>query len=456
MFRQRIFSSYTNSQEAVFHISTQTSISYSELSEIIAGIAEYLKQQGLKPQSRLLIYANNTLETALIYLACLYSRIIICPLNPKIEADEAEYCTNLIKPDLVLKNFDLAQIKKQKPIPQNYDPNDIYTITFTSGSTGRPKAIVHKAEVLLANANAMNEFTATDVSARFFHVMPIYYMAGILNTILCPIVAGGTLVMAENFGPLTPITFWKNWLATKANATWISPTMASALIGLDRDEEVRIQVRALAKTFKVFCGTAPLRLEIKRQFKQKYDVDLLESYGLSEILFVSVKDLKNNTYNKSVGKLISGVELNVLDSGELEFITNYPMVGYLQEDGTTNGIDGNKFRSGDIGEIIGGELFITGRAKDLIIKGGINISPRQIEEKIEKLQQIRQVAIIGIPDNFYGENIACFYAGDIAEVDLARYCKENLEENKIPVKYISMEKLPVGPTGKIQKSLLKV
>ena len=172
-------------------------------------------------------------------------------------------------------------------------------------------------------------------------------------------------------------------------------------------------------------------------------------------MFVSAKDKNNNTYNKSVGKLIDGVEVNILDSGELEFVTDYPMIGYLNEDGSTYGIEGNKFSSGDIGEIKEGELFITGRVKDLIIKGGINISPRQIEEKLEKAEGVKQVAIVGFEDEFYGENIACFASGDISEESLKNYCNDNLEENKIPAKYIIMDELPIGPTGKVQKNKLK-
>ncbi len=443
-----------------------------ETCEAIFTITNFLKNQNIVAQDRIAIVMSNSREVALIYIACLCSRIIICPIDVKAKPVDLEYCLSIVKPKHIFTDgANIGNVAGGVTVTTlnsnfwennsrhfnddiNYQQEDIFSITFTSGTSGRPKAIMHKAESLLDCAFDFNTITATDEKHTFLHVMPMYYMAGLLNTILCPILACSTLIIDKSFGVMSPFSFWQNWIDNQITHTWLSPTMISAIVSLDRADDLREEIKSNAHKYRIFSGTAPLAKSLKQTFKETYDINLIESYGLSEILYVSVKNPVNNTHNSSVGNLLPGTKITILETGELAFYSKYSMAGYLQEDGSLLTVKDNFFRSGDIGELNDGELYITGRIKDLIIKGGKNISARDIEETLEQLPVIKQVAIKGVSDAFYGETIICFYVGDIDYNELKRYCIDHLDADKIPEHFVKMLYLPVGPTGKVKKNEL--
>lgn len=406
--------------------------------EKIFAVAEYLKSLGISSQDRIAVIMDNSPETVILYIVCLYLRVVICPINPDIGEIEIKYCIDLVKPKRIFTNrrnlsylkntilFDSSTVnslgERQELQSISYREDDIFCITFSSGTTGKPKAIIHKAETLLSCANSFNKFTYITKYNVFLHVMPMFYMAGILNTIFCPLVAGSRLVIGNKFGPLSPLDFWNVWLINKINTTWLSPSMVYALLNLDRSDSLIGTIREFAESYKIFVGTAALSLELKREFKKRYNINLIESYGLSEVLFVSVKNVKNNSFNGSVGNILPGVDIKFNSTNELEIKSDYNMQGYLKENG--NIVNYENFLTGDTGNIVKDELFIGARIKDLIIKGGINISPRKIELVIEALDKIEQVAVIGYKDEFYGENIACFFVGQVTEQTLNEYCRK--------------------------------
>ncbi|MFK7968384.1 MAG: class I adenylate-forming enzyme family protein [Rickettsiaceae bacterium] len=437
--------------------------------EKICSIASYLNSLGINSQDRIAVIMDNSVETVMLYIACLYLRVVVCPINPDHGEIEVRYCIDLVKPKKIFTNkgnlsylkgtilFDNnilnSLLEAQELHKINYRKDDIFCITFSSGTTGKPKAIIHKAETLLSCADVFNKFTYINEYSVFFHVMPMFYMAGILNSILCPLVAGAKLVIGNKFGPLSPLSFWNVWLMNQINTTWLSPSMVYSILKLDRSDSLVDTIREFAESYKVFVGTATLSPELKLEFKKRYNINLIESYGLSEVLFVSVENVKNNYFTGSVGNILPGVNIEISPANELEIKSDYNMYGYLKENGDI--LSCEKFSTGDIGTIVENELFITGRVKDLIIKGGVNISPRKIESIIEGLDKIEQVAVIGCKDEFYGENIACFFVGQLTEQELNEYCLKKLAPDHVPVKFIKRQELQVGPTGKIKKHELK-
>ena len=481
MFRDKILSYFKESSSPLLKdLKTGTVLSYQEGLSEIKQISSVLNQHGIKKGDRIAVLLDNSVQFLLLYITCLLGRVVICPINPKYNKDDVEYCTRLSRVKKIVTNKHVDGIKIPVIHPEEftsgkstsdslndieigggYEGDDLFSITFTSGTTGRPKAIGHKAEIHLANANAFNKKVENDKNQRMHHVMPMFYMAGILNTVLCPIEAGGSIVIDAFFGPLSPATFWKNFIENGSTTTWLSPTMIQSILKLDRYKELLPEIRNRADKLKIFSGTAPLSSTSKKEFYDKYNVTLYQSYGLSETLFVSVKEIGNKDFSNSVGAVMDGIEITFDSDGEILLDTNYMMAGYLNQNGQFENEHPRIFRTGDFGKMMDGELYITGRKKELIIKGGENINPKDIETVILKLGFIESAAVVGYEDEFYGEDIAAFVVSNHSDDEEVRkairtICKEQLMASHTPGKIIFIKEMPLTPTGKIQKKELPI
>ena len=205
------------------------------------------------------------------------------------------------------------------------------------------------------------------------HVMPMTYMAGILNTIFLPYIMGGKIVLMERFSMKSAFCFWKMVERYQVNTFWLSPTMLRILDILDAKGSMQEYLHKV--NVKVSVGTAPLDNILRLKIEQKYNIKIYQSYGLSETLFVSTEMPGLSRSSNSSGKLLSGVQIDFTSDNELRISVPWMFQGYVNSD-----INENKFyNSGDIAKIINEELFINGRKKELIIKGGFNINPRDIE-----------------------------------------------------------------------------
>jgi long-chain acyl-CoA synthetase len=266
--------------------------------------------------------------------------------------------------------------------------------------------------------------------------------------------------------------FWDMPMKYGVNTLWLVPTILSALMRIDRNRAGLAYCRERIGT--VCVGTAPLPVKLKHDFEDKYQVVLLESYGLSETLFIATNSKKVKCAPGSVGRALPGIALKIVDEGTAEVLpgedgeiwigTPSLMAGYLNYQ--TLQLDtqdqGEWFPSGDIGHLTpDGHLFITDRKKDLIIRGGINISPRAIEDVIAEHESIAQVAVVGLPHEFYGEEVVAVvklkagYKLDAVQAELDILCKENLSTVSVPTKFVELDDLPTSTTGKVQKAKLR-
>jgi long-chain acyl-CoA synthetase len=480
MFRKKILSHFSESSSLfIKDLKTGTTLSYRETLSEIKKYSSVLNKNEIGRGDRVAVLLDNSMYFLLLYITCLLKRVIVCPINPKYRKEDIDYCVNLSGAKKIITNqhveeFEIPVINLDEfstPITEfdqsgdltmqgDYHEDDLFSITFTSGTTGKPKAIGHKAEVHLANANAFNKEVGNDETQRMFHVMPMFYMAGILNTILCPLEAGGSIVLDSSFGPLSPMSFWKNFIDNECTTTWLSPTMIQSVLKLDRNEKLLPEIRQRADQLKIFSGTAPLSTTSKKEFYNKYNVILYQSYGLSETLLVSVKEIHKKDFNNSVGRVLEGIDITFDSDGEILLDTNYMMAGYLNQNGQFENEHPRVFRTGDLGKMADGELYITGRKKELIIKGGENINPKDIEAVILKLEFIENVAVVGYEDEFYGEDVAAFVVTDHSEEEVRHeirtICKKYLLASHTPSKIIFVKEMPLTPTGKIQKKKLSV
>jgi len=224
----------------------------------------------------------------------------------------------------------------------------------------------------------------------------------------------------------------------------------------------------------IFVGTAPLPMKLKRDFEDKFGKSLLESYGLSETLIVTANTWNSEYKPGSVGLPLPGIGLRIADEsgnemppgadGDIWIRSASVTPGYLDDNSLPDVArqPGGWFPSGDIGHIgPDGYLFITGRKKDLIIRGGINLSPRAIEEVLAEHEAVDDVAVVGVPDEFYGEEIVAVvklkdgYALAAIRTELLDLCKSRLSPGAVPGAFVDIREFPLSSTGKIQKGKLR-
>mgnify|MGYP001557843093 CR=1 FL=1 len=299
----------------------------------------------------------------------------------------------------------------------------------TSGTTGAPKDVVHTLDAMLCNADAFNGLAGLNSSTVMYHCLPWTHMSGFLNTILSPTVAGGRVAFGPTFSAKTAGYFWEGLADYDANTVWITPTIAAALLRMNRLE------RDVTRTFgarlhHVFCGTAPLPRKTREQWLDTFGIPLQESYGTSEHMLVSVQGKEDASRYHDVGTLLPGIKLEIGDSNEL-FV--------------------NGTATGDQGEMRDGRLTITGRIKDLIIRGGFNVAPVQIEEAVRKADGVADAAVVGWPDEFWGEKIVVFAEGGEVKA-IQAYCRSVLPKSHWPDFIEIVDKLPRNEMGKVRKS----
>lgn len=443
------------------------SFSYGELYAHVAGIRDWLVAKGCRAGDTVALRLPNGWPFAAAYLACILGRYRLVPVNPELNAADQRYILDRVTARVVMEDEEvLAALPPAEGGTPDFDypMGEVAAVFFTSGTTGRPKGVCHTLDGLVGNAVAFNQSQELDGDTRLYHVLPMAYMAGFLNTLLSPWLAGGTVLLGQRFRPAEALQFWQRPLAWGANTIWLTPTLAAVLVRMNRDQDIAHKVSGCLR--HIFCGTAPLPIAVRQAFRATFGCSLQESYGMSEVLLVSAQTRAEADTSSNVGRLLPGVHATfraVPERGESELVINtpYALLGYLLEDGETSPllVDGG-MPSGDVGQMEGDALIITGRLKDLIIRGGLNVSPVAVENVLLREPGVQEVAVVGLPHDFWGETIvACLVAEAGADVDTLQIsihlrCAKELGEGMRPDRYVWLDTLPRASTGKVQKHVL--
>jgi len=431
-------------------------LTYAEFRLRSARLAGALARRGVRRGQRVGLMLPNSAELAALYFACLGLGCVAVPIHPTTSERDLQHIQSEAGLSLLVSQPGLELEAPWPDFLAELEPDSAFTITFTSGTTATPKGVVHTVHSLFGNAVAFNGALGLDESHRTVHVMPMTYMAGLLNTLLCPFAAGGSVVLDRAFDARSGMSFWNAARKHEANLFWLSPTMLSALLKLDRDKTALDWCRQTRPV--IFVGTAPLGAAVRQRFEERYGLRVQESYGLSELLLLCAQS--QDSPDGSVGRLLPGVGLDLAADEEIFLTTPYQMAGYL-EAGQPQRRSG-PFPTGDLGRLdAAGELYITGRKKDLIIRGGINVSPVAVEQVLAQHPQVEQVAVVGRPDELYGEVVAAFVKAAPAvdwpqlERDLLRLARAQLAPSAVPASLISLDEFPVTTTGKVVKARLR-
>lgn len=497
-------------RERVFLIdaSSRRTWTYGQLFEVARAIAGGLQQAGIRRGDRVAVLLPNGVPLAATYFACLMTGIVAVPVNPVLSLKEIATILRLSRAKLVLfssethgrmaeagANSSMVHMQViglgvsvdppeeiasaarvldlDHPVQEQWGApffdcrqEDPFLILFTSGTTALPKGVVHSAANELGNAVTFNAVMGIDRDSRFLHVWPMAYSSGILNTMLSPFMAEGSVVLAGTFDARSALGFWGSVIEHNVNTLWLSPTMLASLLAVDRD--VRAPSYCKEHLRLVCCGTAALPLAVKRKFEQKYGVEVFESYGLTELLIVAGNSPRYARRDGSVGTALAGVDIRIgrpegiegEDDIGGEVLVNAPcaMIGYVDpESGDVSPLAaGTYFPTGDLGRLdADGNLFITGRKKDLIVRGGQTISPAAVREVLLNCAEVEDAYVVGMPHHFYGEEVAAVVilkgetSFETAKGKILEKCRQELNPGAVPSVIAELDKFPVGGTGKV-------
>lgn len=343
------------------------------------------------------------------------------------------------------------------------DFEDAYLVTYTSGTSGVTKGVVHSLNNLLGTSYALAGKVKSKEKGCLMHVMPMTYMAGILNSVFYPFVTGNRIAILGRFNVKTAHSFWKKAQEYEASLFWVAPAMLMMIEAMDRSGLGESYCTEYQPVFLV--GTAPLTDNVRDKFEARYGVRLRASYGLSETLFISVETPESieRKICSNVGELLEGVLYRYSAEGELFLSVPWMYLGYTNEN-TAEYFDGDYYKTGDLAEYREECLYIVGRKKELIIKGGMNISPVRIEECANRCPHILESAAFGRADES-GEELVCLaYAVEDGtqvtskelEQQLNRIIMEELGKNYKVDCFMPVARLPRNINGKVDRNCLKM
>lgn len=459
---------------------------YAELDTTVSRIAGMLRADGLAPGDRVALMLPNVPAFVALYYGVLRAGGVVVPMNPLLKEQEIRHCladsgaVRLFVYDDVAAGVAAAATATGTPVtavgttpilvdgqtpmtdPSPRDNGDLAALLYTSGTTGAPKGAALTHGNLGGNAQVLAEhvvnITTNDVMLA---CLPLFHAFGQTGSMNASIRRGACLVLVPRFEPAAVLTMFAELGATIFIAV---PTMYNALLhhppvtGGPEADGLRVCV----------SGGAPLPTEVLYAFEKRFGCSVAEGYGLSETSPVTCfNHLDRPRKAGSIGTPIRGVEVRLVDQagnnvphgdvGEIAIRGDNVMTGYWNRpEETAEAIPDGWFRSGDLArQDDDGYYFIVDRKKDMIIRGGYNVYPREIEEVLYKHPDVLEAAVLGIPHEYFGEEVTAVVVltadGRSTEEDLRSFVKARVAPYKYPRKIWIADSLPKGSTGKILK-----
>ena len=436
----------------VFILGDGSEISYGALETGAAKLAALLKAKGVAPGDRVAVQTPKSPEAVMLYLATLQVGAVFLPLNTAYTAAEIDYFVTDAEPRLFVTDaVALArEAAELAPLTAVHEaaPEDLAAIVYTSGTTGRSKGAMLSHANLAANGEALATawgFTEADV---LLHALPIYHVHGLFIALHCVLLRGAAFRWLAKFDE-------DQVLAALPHSTVMMgvPTFYTRLLADRRFD------RAAAAAIRVFiCGSAPLLESTFADFEARAGRRILERYGMSEAAIITTNPLVGERLAGSVGYPLPGVELRIGEAGLVEIKGPSVTRGYWRNPAKTAEAftaDGY-FITGDVGRTDpDGRVWLNGRASDLIISGGLNVYPKEIELVLDEMAGVVESAVIGCPHADFGEAVVAVVAGEGDETAMIAEMRTRLAVFKCPKRVIFVEDLPRNTMGKVLKAELR-
>jgi malonyl-CoA/methylmalonyl-CoA synthetase len=425
-------------------------------------MAALFRSRGLSTGDRLCVYLANRLELIDIYLACVKLGVIFVPINILYREREILHILADAEPRAVI-----AAQEMPDPVPLwrvealetpecaarpdvALDGDAPAALVYTSGTTG-----VSKGAILTHNnfaANALNLCVCWNITAsdRFLLALPLFHVHALGNGLHCWLLSGCRMRLLERFEHASAAAEFASFRPTLFFGV---PTVYMRLLGLPA--ETAREVGGFVRLF--VSGSAPLPPLVFEEFRTRFGHAILERYGMTETLMTMSNPYCGERRSGTVGLPLPGVSARLVD-GEIQVRGPNVFAGYWRrESATSAAFDDGWFKTGDMAErSADGYYTLLGRRSDLIISGGFNIYPREIEDFLTEQEEIAEAAVVGAPDTLRGEVPVAYVVtrGPVHAADLEARCRAHLASFKVPRAFVAMEKLPRTALGKIQKHLL--
>ena len=478
--------SASGSQRALLCPDDDQSISVDELGAIIDGLAGRLHALGVRRGDRVAIVLDDGPELIALLFAVAALGAAAAPLNPVYTTAEYAFFLGDLAPRLLLAAVGDGRAAReaagslpvvdmvrsagehptlyadgvQAPCSSTFEPgqpDDVALLLHTSGTTSRPKQVPLLQRNLVASARATAshyQLAATDVS---YCAMPLFHVHGLIGSTLAQLVAGGTVVTPRRFAPSR---FWSQ--ARDHGVTWLSasPTFHQAIL-----KHAGEQVETLR--FARSCSSA-LAAALLERAERGYGVPVLEAYGMTEASHQMTSNPLPPAARRpdSVG-ISAGASVRVVDEAWIDAPAGTPGEVVVSGRGVTPGYLGNDeanaasfrdgwFRTGDKGLLRDGYLYLQGRLKEMIIRGGENISPAEIDEVLLSHPAVSEAVCFGVADEKYGQVVeaAVVLSASATEQELRAHCRGSLAAFKVPAKIRVVDAIPRTPTGKVQRRIV--
>jgi len=468
------------------------SFSYADIQLEVARLASFITSLGLTPGDRVSVQVEKSPAALCLYLACLRGGFVFHPLNTAYQSSELEYFLGNAEPALLIcdesKTDAMMPLAEQAGVANvltlNADgsgslieqsrgssidfpivdraTDDMAALLYSSGTTGVPKGIMLSHGNLLSNAQSLVEawgFTSED---RLLHALPVFHVHGLFVAFGCTLLSGGSMRWLPGFNPKDAVRYLPECTVMMGVPTYYTRLLDAEKFTADTCKNIRLFV----------SGSAPLLEETFVEFEQRTGHRILERYGMTETNMNTSNPLEGVRKPGTVGLPLPGVEVRIADEdnqslaqgeiGNLQvkgpnvFTGYWKMPDKTKEDFTADGF----FNTGDKGQFDAeGYVSIVGRAKDLVITGGLNVYPKEIELLIDDLPGVKESAIIGVPHTDFGEAVVAVVVPSpgeaVEEANIIAAVKNQLANFKVPKRVIFVEELPRNTMGKVQKKALR-
>jgi malonyl-CoA/methylmalonyl-CoA synthetase len=421
-------------------------------------IANALKAGGLAEGDRVAVYLANRIELIDIYLACVKLGLIFVPINILYREREMSHILRDAEPRRFIAEADLPALEEDaarqsdrlEALPLEGDTPA--ALVYTSGTTGTSKGAILTHNNFAANALNLTGCWQIIDRDRFLLALPLFHVHALGNGLHCWLTSGCRMRLLEKFDQHTAAATFLDFQPTLFFGV---PTIYVRLLDTPSDT-----AREIGSRMRLFVsGSAPLPAQVLEEFREKFGHTILERYGMTETMMNLSNPYAGERRPGSVGFPLPGISVRIDDTSELLLKGPNVFAGYWKrEDATREAFIDGWFKTGDIAtRSKDGYYTLCGRRSDLIISGGFNIYPREIEEFLGEQPEIAEAAVVGEPDRARGEIPVAYIVLREADCDcssLEARCREKLASFKVPRRFEVVEKLPRNALGKVQKHLL--
>ena len=483
------------SKTAIVDLESGTTIDFGRLDRIAIDIAAYLESKGIRKGSRVLVLSDECLEKLLIWFGIWRIGAVICPFNLEINEKQMVSLTAALRPALILyhKDIDVAAMVGDAPaervrfgawsaqgakdpkdelfaalprgdataLPERNNADDTACIFCTSGTTARPKIVIYNHAAYWMNGLDTLEFLGLTENDRTLEYRSFGWNSAQVLSLLPFLQKGLTMHIAKRFSH----SHFFEWVQ-QHGITFSAgvPTVLNILL----NKPIGYTAKDVPTLRLMSCSTAPLTAQQWLQFEEMYGVTLLQMYGMSETGWIC----GNRHYAKKMGTVglpALHQELLIVDpagnecppgvEGEITVGGPQMAIGYLLDDGSIDPVLGKRIKTGDLGiKDTEGFVRVSGRSKDLIIRGGVNIAPLEIDEIMLKHPGVLDAAAVGVPDKIYGEEVVCYVVPKdkaLTGAMVLEHARQFLPPAKTPKQILLVPDLPKSDRGKVLRDKLK-